>query len=245
MGSITVITSGKGGVGKTTVTAGLGTALSRRGKRVLLIDMETGLRGLEKVIGADEFLVFDAADIVSGNCKPMEAVYPCLSVPGLFLLPAPSKSDESITKEQLRKITSLLSPYFDNILIDCPAGIANEFKVSVSAADSALIIINPDPIGLRCSKTVKNLLNEAEITDIRLVINRFNAQKFLEFGLYTDLDEVIDAAGVQLIGIVPEDQNLLKAAVDGTPCPQGLPGTMAFDRIAARLDGETVPLIID
>ncbi len=244
MSKTIVITSGKGGVGKTTVTFGLGTSLARRGKRVLLIDMENGLRGLEKIMGNDETLVFDASDIVSGKCEPMDAIYPCASIPGLYLLPAPASAQEGLTREQIRRLTSILSSYFDYLLIDCPAGIANEFRVSVYAAQSALVVVNPDPIGVRCGKSVRDLLLQSGLTDIRLVINRFDPERFIEYGFFPDLDAVIDAAGIRLIAVVPEDPNLMRAAAKGQTCPPGLPGSMAFDRLAARVDGEQIPVII-
>ena len=244
MSMITVITSGKGGVGKTTMSVGIGSALARRGARVLLIDMENGLRGLERVIGVDETLVFDASDIVNGKCNPMDAIYPCLTVAGLFMLPAPSKTEEGLSKEQFKRLVSLLSPYFDQILIDCPAGIAKEFAVSVCAAQRALVVVNPDPIGVRCAKPVRDLLKNEGISDIRLIINRFDADAFLEYEYYPDLDAVIDDAGIRLIAVIPEDFNLMKAAAKGVPCAAGLPSTMAFDRLSARLCGENIPVII-
>ena len=245
MGTVTVITSGKGGVGKSTVTAGLGGALARRGKRVLLMDMEVGLRGLERMMGADELLVFDAADIVFGNCEPLRAVYPCPPIPGLFLLPAPSDIGDALSEQTMHRLLSVISPYFDHILIDCPAGIGADFHLSVCAADTALVVVNPDPIGLRCGSTVNRLLEESGIESRRLVVNRFSPEAFLRDGYYRDLDDVIDAAGLRLMAVIPEDRNLARAAADGRPCLPGLPGTMAFDRMAARMEGEHIPVMID
>ena len=244
MGAITVITSGKGGVGKSTVTAGLGEALARRGRRVLLIDMEAGLRGLEKMLGADECLLFDVSDIISGNCEPMEAIYTCEPFSNLFLLPAPSKVEEALREEQIKRLCDLFLPYFDHILIDCPAGVSREFRVSVYAAQRALIVVNPDPIGLRCGQSVRQLLAENNMNDNRLVINRFDRETFSALGYYEDLDEVIDAVGVRLIAVIPEDTNLSRAAASGKICPPGLPGTMAFDRLAARFEGESIPVML-
>lgn len=244
MGAVTVITSGKGGVGKSTVTVGLGVALSQRGKRVLLIDMEAGLRGLERMVGAEEVLLFDASDIVNGNCDPMEAIYCCEPYKNLFMLPAPSKTEESLREEQMKKLCRVLAPYFDHILIDCPAGISREFKVSVCAAQRGLVVINPDPVGLRCGQTVRDMLSDAGVKDNRLVINRFDQKRFRELSYYDDLDAVIDAVGLRLIAVIPEDIALTIAGADGKPCEAGFPGTMAFDRMAARFDGETVPVML-
>ena len=244
MGAITVITSGKGGVGKSTVTVGLGTSLARRGRRVLLIDMEAGLRGLEKILGVEELLLFDVSDIVNGNCEPMEAIYSCEPIHNLFLLPAPSKTEESLREDQMKRLCKELSPYFDHILIDCPAGIGREFRVSVCAAQRALVVVNPDPVGLRCGGPVNKLLEEAGITDNRLVINRFDPDSFSGLHFYEDLDAVIDAVGIRLIAVIPEDIHLTKAAATGKPCLPGLPGTMAFDRMAARFEGEMIPVML-
>lgn len=244
MGAVTVITSGKGGVGKSTVTAGLGGALARRGKRVLLMDMETGLRGLERMMGADELLVFDSADIVFGNCEPLRAVYPCPPFPGLFLLPAASTTEDALSETTMRRLISTIAPYFDHILIDSPAGVGADFRVAACAADAAMVVVNPDPVGLRCGSTVNRLLGELGVENRRLVINRFSPDAFLKAGYYRDLDDVIDATGIRLIAVIPEDVNLSRAAADGRPCLPGLPGTMAFDRMAARMDGETIPVMI-
>lgn len=244
MGAVTVITSGKGGVGKSTVTAGLGGALARRGKRVLLMDMETGLRGLERMMGADELLVFDTSDIVFGNCEPLRAVYPCPPVPGLFLLPAPSSMEDALSEGTMHRLITTISPYFDHVLIDSPAGVGAEFHVAACAAENAMVVVNPDPVGLRCAGPVNRLLRELGIGNRRLVINRFSPDDFLTSGYYRDLDDVIDAAGIRLIAVIPEDKDLARAAADGRPCMPGLPGTMAFDRMAARLEGEPVPVMI-
>ena len=130
MGAVTVITSGKGGVGKSTVTAGLGGALARRGKRVLLMDMETGLRGLERMMGADELLVFDSADIVFGNCEPLRAVYPCPPFPGLFLLPAASTTEDALSENNHAPVNFCHCPLFRSHFNRFPGRCRHRFSCS-------------------------------------------------------------------------------------------------------------------
>ena len=125
MGKVTVITSGKGGTGKSTVTAGLGAALARRGNRVLIIDCDAGMRGIDLMLGVSGELVFDIADIVGGNCPPASAIYPCKTVPELYVLPAPQNVRDEISPFIMKQLVSVLKKYYDHILIDCPAGIGS------------------------------------------------------------------------------------------------------------------------
>ena len=152
--------------------------------------------------------------------------------------------EEALREDQMKRLCQELLPYFDHILIDCPAGIGQEFRVSICAAQRALVVVNPDPVGLRCGQAVNQLLTEAEVVDNRLVINRFDNGTFASLRFYEDLDAVIDAVGIRLIAVIPEDVNLSKAAACGKPCLPGLPGTMAFDRMAARFEGEAIPVIL-
>lgn len=242
MSAVTVITSGKGGVGKTTVCAGFGAALARRGNRVLLIDADAGLRGLDRMTGIDTHLVFDVSDIIAGNCAPMQAIYACPSTSNLFVLPAPARVQDAVSIKNMYTLISILRPYYDHILIDCPAGLGEDFHASVSVADSAIVVVNADPMGLRNGSYVSSLLHANHIDSQRLIINRFDVNFFEATGCYKDLDEVIDIAEIQLLAVIPNDYSLAKAAAKGQLCPPGLPGTMAFDRMAARFEGEFVPI---
>ncbi|HEX3038009.1 MAG TPA: AAA family ATPase [Oscillospiraceae bacterium] len=242
MGTVTVLTSGKGGVGKSTTCVGLGCALARRGKRVLLVDGDAGLRSLDRMLGIDEQLVFDISDIISGNCEPIRAIYPCTTVPGLFLLPAPSRVENTVNPELMRRLVPILAQYYDHVLIDCPAGIGRGFVSSVSAADRALVVTTPDPICLRDSDKVRRLLLQNRVLQQRLVINRFNHTSFRKMGCYSDLDSVIDSAGIRLIAVIPEDLKFVAAAANSVPCPPKSTAAMAFNRLAARLEGEQIPL---
>ena len=242
MGTVTVLTSGKGGVGKSTTCVGLGCALARRGKRVLLMDGDAGLRSLDRMLGIDEQLVFDISDIISGNCEPIRAIYPCTNVPGLFLLPAPSRVENTVNPDLMRRLIPILAQYYDHVLIDCPAGIGRGFVSSIAAADRALVVTTPDPICLRDSDKVRRLLLQYGISQQRLIINRFNHTTFRKMNCYSDLDSVIDSAGIRLIAVIPEDLKFVSAAANAEPCPPKSAAAMAFDRLAARLEGEPIPL---
>ncbi len=242
MGVATVITSGKGGVGKSTITAGLGLALAARGRRVLLIDGDAGLGCLDHMLGVTEHMVFDIADVVSGRAEPMKAVYSCPFSDGLFLLPAPAREDDVISPDIMKQLVSVLARYYDHVLIDSPAGVGGGFLSAAASAQRAMIVTTPDPICVRNANKTHFLLEQAGVKQQRLIINRFSGHNFYTQGFYPDLDSVIDSAGVRLIAVIPEDTLLAAAASNCEPAPQKSAGVMAFGRLAARLEGEHVPL---
>ena len=244
MGVVTVITSGKGGVGKSTLTTGLGLALVRRGRRVLLMDGDAGLSSLDHMLGVSERQVFNIADMAAGEADPSQAIYPCEWAEGLFLLPAPGREEDIVSPEIMKRMVSVLSRYYDHVLIDCPAGVGSGFMSAVASAQRALVVSTPDPVCLRdCNKT-RIALEYAGVRSQRLVVNRFSGKSFRNLGAYRDLDAVIDASGIRLIAIVPEDAALAVAGASGSPAPLKSAGTMALGRLAARLEGEQVPLAV-
>lgn len=242
MGISTVITSGKGGVGKSTVSVGLGRALAQKGRRVLLVDCDAGLRSLDRMTGVEEGLVFDLADVVEGRAAPADAIYPCAEATGLYLLPAPSSGEGMAGPEVMRRLTELLKRYYDYVLLDSPAGVGDGFRSAAYGADRALVICSPDPVCVRSANAVRGLLEEISVLEPRLVINRFNGDFFWETGVYSDLDSVIDASGVQLFGVIPEDFSLAAAFLKGKKAPERSSGMMALARIAERLEGAAVPI---
>ena len=244
MGAVTVITSGKGGVGKSTISAGLGTALARRGRRVLLIDGDAGLRSLDHMLSVSEQLVFDISDVIAGNCEPIRAIYPCEQEPGLFLLPAPSQEERTVRPALMRRLVPILARFYDHVLIDCPAATGLTFYSAIAAADRALVVATPDPVCLRDCDKVRLLLTKEGIASQRLIINRFEYSSFLKMNCYSDLDSVIDSAGIRLIAVIPEDIQLAAATANGTPYPVRSSGAQALGRLAARLEGEQVPLVL-
>lgn len=244
MGKVTVITSGKGGTGKSTVTAGLSAALVRRGNRVLVIDCDAGLRGIDIMLGINGELVFDISDIVNGNCPPSGAIYQCKTIPELYILPAPQNVHDKLSPGIMRQLTKVLAKYYDHILIDCPAGIGIGFEAAAAPAVQAIIVANAEPVSLRSCDKIRQKLRQLKISEIRLVINRFNKRKFRKLGVYPDLDAVIDTVGARLIGVVPEDSNAAAEAQKGNPIEGRYKAAAAFERIAARLDGVNIPLEI-
>ena len=244
MGKVTVITSGKGGTGKSTVTAGLGAALVRRGDRVLVIDCDAGMRGIDLMLGVSGELVFDIADIISGNCSPASAIYPCKTVPELYILPAPQNIRDEISPSVMKQLVDVLKGHYDHILVDCHAGIGAGFEASAAPADRAVLVTNPEPLSVRGCDKVRRQLQYYDIKDISLIINKFNERRFRKMDAYEDLDAVIDEAGARLLGIVPEDTLAANASQKGLPIEGRIPAAFALDRIASRLDGIYVSLLI-
>ena len=229
-------------MGKSTVAVGLGRALAQRGRRVLLVDCDAGLRSLDRMTGTEENLVFDIADVVFARCSPAEAIYPCGGAEGLFLMPAPSVGEEMIRPGVMKKLVPLLKRYFDHVLLDSPAGVGSGFRSAASGADRALVVCNPDPVCVRSAGVARELLGKLGVPEMRLVINRFNRELFRETDAYSDLDGVIDGAGIRLMGVVPEDFALAASFLQGKSAREDSPGMKALCRVAGRLEGETIPL---
>ncbi len=242
MGAVTCITSGKGGVGKSSLCAGLGAALTKRGRRVLLIDGDAGLPALDVFLSCAEERVYDIADVIAGRASIKDALYSCPWAEGLWLLPAPSREEDCISPLLMKQVADLLIPYYDHILIDCPAGLGTGFQSASSAAQRALVVATPDPVCIRASAKTRLELEAAGISQQRLVINRFRAESFRSQKVFPDLDAVIDSAGIRLIAVIPEDGELPSCEASGTPLPSHSKAALAFDRLAARLEGEQIPL---
>lgn len=244
MGKVTVITSGKGGTGKSTVAVGLAVALVRRGNRVLVIDCDAGMRGIDLMLGVSHDLVFDIADIINGNCPPASAIYPCKTVAELFVLPAPQNVHDELSPYVMRQLTNVLKRYYDHIIIDCPAGIGGGFEAAAAPAERAFLVSNAEPLSTRGCDKVRQSLIKNGITDIRLVINKFSEKKFRKANVYEDLDAVIDEAGARLIAVIPEDNAAAALSQHGMPIEGRHKAVYAFNRFAARVDGVRVPLEI-
>lgn len=242
MAIVTTIASGKGGVGKSTLCAGLGAALAQMGERVLLIDGDAGLRSLDLLLGVTEALVYDLGDVVERRCRPLEAVYPSV-VPGLSLLSA--QPGRPFAPRVMRAVVDSLSPRFDRILIDGPAGIGAGFLSATAPAQSVILVATADAVCVRGTAIVRRTLAELGLENCRLVLNRFRAGAFRRAGAFADLDELIDRAGVQLLGIVCEDEAIARGAAKGHPPEGASPAAKAFRRIARRLRGERVELVVD
>ena len=245
MGQVIVITSGKGGVGKTTTSANLGAGLAIKGKKVVLIDGDTGLRNLDLVMGLENRIVYDLVDVIEGRCRLNQAIIKDKRYPDLHLLPTAQLRDKnSITPEQMVGIVNLLREEFDFIIIDCPAGIEQGFKNAIAAADRAIVVTTPEVPAVRDADRIVGLLNAAEITNSMLLLNRIKA-KMTKSNDMLSLDDVTEILAIDVIGIVPDDEDIVVSTNKGEPCvadEKSFAG-QGFRDIVRRLLGETVPLM--
>lgn len=242
-GEILVVTSGKGGVGKTTVTASLGAALALKGKRTLVVDADIGLRNLDVILGLENRIVFNLVDVAKNLCKPSQALIKSKKSSNLFLLPASQTDDKDVVSEE--EVKSVLDTYrreFHYILVDSPAGIEQGFKNACAGADSAIIVTTPEVSAIRDADRVIGLL-AARGLEPALIINRLD-RELMRRGDMLSVEDVEDILGVELLGVVERDDNVIVAANCGEPVvynPKSRAGR-AFSRIAGRLVGEDVPL---
>ena len=244
-----VVTSGKGGVGKTTTTANVGAALAQLGERVAVIDTDVGLRNLDVVMGLEGRVVFDLIDVFEGRCKLRQALIRDKRVDNLFLLAASQTKDKSaLSEERMQKTVHALvnDEAFDRVLIDSPAGIESGFQTAASAANGALVVVNPEVSSVRDADRIIGLLEAREINEVKLVVNRLRPD-MVKRGDMLEVDDVLEILGVKLIGIVPEDEKILVSTNLGSPASLDAPvrvgaGT-AFRNIARRLRGEEVAYI--
>lgn len=242
MGTAIVITSGKGGTGKTSLTGGIAAALSKLGKSVLCIDMDIGLRNLDISLGLNDRALMDFTDVAEGRCPLSRAAVQHPNLPGLFLLTAPMTLSPTLKKEDVRALLNTARTYYDYILIDSPAGLGTGFQLATCGADRALVVATNDATSLRdAQRTVSEL---DHIRQVHLIMNRI--QPKLLRRLRTTIDDAMDAAGLPLIGVVPEDPQVILSANLGQPLilSTGRQGAAtACTNIARRLDGQRVPIM--
>ena len=244
-GRTIVITSGKGGVGKTTATANIGTGLAMRGHRVVVIDTDIGLRNLDVIMGLENRIVYDLVNVIEGNCKLHQAMIRDKNKHELYLIPAAQTRDKScIEPEQLRELCAKLEEEFDYVLMDCPAGIEQGFKNAVAAAQEAILVTTPEVSSIRDADRVIGLLEASELHRPKLIINRINPGMVRQ-GNMMDQRDIVDLLAVDVIGLVPVDDRTITAANRGVPVvhDKKAPAGAAFLRIAARVDGDEVPLM--
>ncbi len=246
MGEVIVITSGKGGVGKTTTTANVGAALALRGKKVVLVDTDIGLRNLDVVMGLENRIVYDIVDVVEGKCKLRQALIKDKRFTDLFLLPAAQTRDKSaVNEEQMRDLTMKLKEEFDFILIDCPAGIEQGFKNAIAGADRAIVVTNAEISSIRDADRIIGLLEASEIRNPELVINRLRPE-MVKRGEMMDVEDILDLLSIDLIGVVPEDEYIITQTNKGEPAVSNkkAPSGRAYVEIARRILGENVEVTI-
>ncbi|BDR65045.1 septum site-determining protein MinD [Clostridium tetani] len=245
MGETIVITSGKGGVGKTTTTANLGTALASMDKKIVVIDGDTGLRNLDVLMGLENRVVFTLMDVIDGNCKLKQALIKDKRFNNLYLLPTAQIRDKSdISKENMLNLISELRNDFDYILIDCPAGIEQGFENAVAGADRAIVVVNPEVTSVRDADRVIGKLESKGIEDHQLIINRINPE-MVRVGDMLAVQDILDSLAIKLIGIVPDDRNITVSTNRGEPIVlnDNSKSGQAFKNIARRITGEEVPFI--
>lgn len=246
MGEVIVITSGKGGVGKTTTTANLGSALAMQGKKVVLIDTDIGLRNLDVVMGLENRIVYDIVDVVEEKCKLRQALIKDKRFQELFLLPAAQTRDKSaVNEEQMRELTTKLKEEFDYILIDCPAGIEQGFKNAIAGANRAIVVTTAEISAIRDADRIIGLLESSEIKNPELVVNRIKPN-MVRRGEMMDVDDIVDLLSIDLIGVVPDDEYVVTQTNKGEPVVQNrkAPSGKAYMEIARRVLGENIEVTI-
>lgn len=241
-----VVTSGKGGVGKTTTTANVGAALAREGEKVAVIDVDVGLRNLDVVMGLEGRVVFDLIDVLEGRCKMRQALIRDKRVENLYLLPASQTRDkEALDPKIFRAVVKHLieDEGFDRVLIDSPAGIERGFQTAAAPAEGALVVVNPEVSSVRDADRIVGLLEAGEVAENRLIVNRIRP-KMVKRGDMLSVDDIVEILGLDLIGIVPEDEGILISTNVGEPVALRKERTAAgeeFRNIARRIRGEAVP----
>ncbi len=244
MGEAIVVTSGKGGVGKTTTSANIGTALALLGKKVCMVDTDIGLRNLDVVMGLENRIIYDLIDVAEGRCRVNQALVKDKRFDELYMLPAAQTKDKNdISPEQVRNIVEQLKPDHDYVVIDCPAGIEQGFRNAIAGADRAIVVTTPENAAVRDADRVIGLLEKSQIASPKLVINRIRPN-LLKSGDMLEIDDICQVLAIDLLGIVPDDEQVIKAANSGEPTvlnPSSR-AAIAYRNIARRLLGESVPL---
>ena len=242
---VIVITSGKGGVGKTTTTANIGAALADKGHKVLLIDTDIGLRNLDVVMGLENRIVYDLIDVIEGRCRVSQALIKDKRCPNLVLLPAAQIRDKNdVNTDQMKELIFSLKESFDYILIDCPAGIEQGFKNAIVAADEAIVVTTPEVSATRDADRIIGLLEAAGIKNPRIVVNRLRIDMVKEKNMLS-VEDILDILAVKLLGVVPDDENVVISTNKGEPLVYkgDSLAAKAFKNIASRIEGVEVPLL--
>ena len=242
---VIVITSGKGGVGKTTTTANIGAALADKGHKVLLIDTDIGLRNLDVVMGLENRIVYDLIDVIEGRCRVSQALIKDKRCQNLVLLPAAQIRDKNdVNTDQMKELIFSLKESFDYILIDCPAGIEQGFKNAIAAADEAIVVTTPEVSATRDADRIIGLLEAAGIKNPKIVVNRLRIDMVKEKNMLS-VEDILDILAVKLLGVVPDDETVVISTNKGEPLVYkgDSLAAKAFKNIASRIEGVEVPLL--
>lgn len=246
MSRIIVVTSGKGGVGKTTCTANLGMALAQRGHKVAVIDADFGLRNLDLLLGLENRIVYTAVEVLAGECRLEQALVRDKRQPNLVLLPAAqNRTKEAVTPDQMRKLVNALARVFNFILIDCPAGIEMGFLNAIAAAKEALVVTTPEVAAVRDADRVVGLLEANDVKNLHLIINRIKPAMVQQDKMMS-VEDVQEILAIPLIGVIPDDEKVIVSTNKGEPLvlSQGVSlAGVAFQNVVRRLEGEKVPFL--
>lgn len=245
MDKVIVVTSGKGGVGKTTTTANLGTALALLGKKVVLVDTDIGLRNLDVVLGLENRIVYDLVDVIEGTCRLKQALVKDKRFEGVYLLPAAQTRDKTaVNPEQMIELTNSMREEFDYILIDCPAGIEHGFRNAIAGADDAIVITTPQISAVRDADRIIGLLEANDVENPKLIINRIEPDMVRKGDMMT-IDDIVGILAIDLLGVVPDDQSIVVSTNKGEPAvtdKRSVAGK-AYNNIARRIVGEDIPFM--
>lgn len=246
MARIIVITSGKGGVGKTTCTANLGMALAKRRRKVAVIDADFGLRNLDLLLGLENRVVYTAVEVLAGQCRLEQALVKDKRYPNLVLLPAAqNRTKDAVNPDQMKQLVNALARVYEYILIDCPAGIENGFQNAIAAAREALIVTTPEIAAVRDADRVVGLLEANNVKRIHLIVNRLRPT-MVQANDMMSVEDVQEILAVPLIGVVPDDERVIVSTNKGEPLVLSETPSVAgsaFDNIVRRLEGEKVPFL--
>lgn len=246
-GKVITITSGKGGVGKTTVTANIASALAMLNKKVVAIDADIGLRNLDVVMGLENRIVYDLVDVVEGRCRLRQAMIKDKRQPELYLIPAAQTRDKNaVSPSDMVLVCDQLRGEMDYIIVDSPAGIERGFRNAVAPADQVVIVTNPEVSAVRDADRIIGLIEAEEKGPGKLIVNRLKPQ-MVERGDMLSIKDILDILAIDLLGVIPEDENILVSTNRGTPLvmssPNGVSAGQAFRNVALRLEGHEVPLL--
>jgi len=246
MSRVIVVTSGKGGVGKTTCSANLGMALAQRGHSVAVVDADFGLRNLDLLLGLENRIVYTAVEVISGECRLDQALVKDKRHPNLVLLPAAqNRTKEAVSPEQMKDLLNSLAKNYEFVLIDCPAGIEMGFQNAIAAATEAIIVTTPEIAAVRDADRVIGLLEANDVKNLHLIVNRLRAGMVQE-DMMMSVSDVQEILAIPLLGVVPDDEKVIVSTNRGEPLvlseTLSLAG-IAFNNIVQRLEGKKVPLL--
>lgn len=244
MGEVIVITSGKGGVGKTTTTANIGAGLAKLGKKVVVIDTDLGLRNLDVVMGLENRIVYNLVDVIEGNCRMKQALIKDKRYETLYLLPSAQTKDKSaISPGQMKKLTEELAEDYDYVLLDCPAGIEQGFQNAIAGASRALVVTTPEVSAIRDADRIIGLLEKNQMKNIDLIVNRIRMD-MVKRGDMMSIEDVGEILAINLLGVIPDDEKVVVGTNQGEPVIEldSMAGK-AYYNICKRITGEEVPFL--